>query len=80
MAVSREGTRDSMKIEYKASYDTSGSLDLPAWSQTFSYVKESATDQQKKDFVDALAAFTVYGANYAPYRVLIVSTSELVVE
>lgn len=78
MSVVREGTRDAMKIEYKPSYDTTGTLDLSAWTQTFSLVKESATDQQKYEFVRALAAFTEYAE--APYIVQVVSTSQMVVD
>ena len=77
MAVTKDYTTYAVKIEYKPSYDTSGNLDLTAYSQIFSHVSESATVDQLKAFADALMSLTVY-AN-APYRVSLVDTSELVV-
>lgn len=77
MSVSKESTGVSLKIDYKPAYDTSGNLDYPSWSQTFSAIKETATLQQQRDFVVALASLTEYYD--APYRVLQVETSELVV-
>lgn len=78
MAVIKDGSRYQMKIDYKTSYDTSGNLPEPDWTQTLSYVDESATLQQLADFVDGLASLTVY-RDY-PYRRLLVDTSELVQE
>lgn len=77
MAVTKTETRDQLKIEYKTAYDTSGALGLSAWSQTFSYVKESSTLDQQLAYVKALASLTIYAE--APYKTLQVETSELVV-
>lgn len=78
MAVVKENSRYQMKIDYKASYDTSGQLGLSDWSQTLSYVDEQATNQQLYDFVAGIASLTVY--RDAPYRTQLVDTSTLVVE
>lgn len=77
MAIVKEASRYQMKIEYKTEYDTTGQLDLAAWTQTLSYVDEEATNQQLYDFVDGIASLTVY--KDAPYKRLLVDTSELVV-
>lgn len=76
MAIVKESSRYQMKIDYKPSYDTTGSLDLSAWSQTLSYVDEQATLQQLRDFVDGIASLTVYAE--APYICLLIDTSQLV--
>lgn len=76
MAIVKENSRYQMKIDYKPSYDTTGSLDLPAWSQTLSYVDEQATLQQLSDFIDGIASLTVY--SNAPYIRQLIDTSQLV--
>lgn len=76
MAVVKESSRYQMKVDYKPAYDTSGSLNLETWNQTFSYVDEEATLDQLSAFVDGVASLTVY--KDAPYRRLLVDTSELV--
>lgn len=77
MATSLINTRDQVKAVYKTVYDTIGDFPtLDDFSQTFSYVKESATNDQKKAMVDAIMGLTVYRG--APYHALIVTTSQMV--
>lgn len=76
MAVTQENTFYAVKIEYKPSFDTTGNLTLPAYSQTFSKINENATAEQIKTFADAAMALTVY--HNAPYKVSLVNTGELV--
>lgn len=76
MAVNKEDTKYQVKIVYKASYDTSGSLDLADWTQTFSNVDEQATTAQLLAYGQALAGLTVY--REAPYQVQLIDTSKLV--
>ena len=78
MAVTKGFPKYVVKVEYKPSFDTTGTLNLPAYSQNFSKVKETATPQQLKDFIDALMSFTIY--RDAPYKVSLIDTAELVVE
>ena len=77
MAVVLNDTRDQVKAVYKIDYDVTGDFPtLADFSQTFSYVKETATNEQKKAMVDALMGLTVYRGS--PYRVQLVSTSRMV--
>jgi len=78
MAVQKEGTRYQVKVNYKTSFDTTGTLQLADWSQTFSYVDEQATTAQLLAFGQALAGLTVY--REAPYQIQLVDTSTLVEE
>ena len=78
MAVTKTATKYAVKAEYKTTYDTEGEFPaLTNYAQTFSNVKESATVEQLKNFVDTLLSLTVY--NGAPYQVKLVDTSTLIV-
>ena len=77
MSVTRENTvRNGVRVEYKTSYDTLGDYpNLSDYSQTFTNVKSTATFEQLKGYADALMSFSEYGL--APYKVMLVETSEL---
>ena len=77
MAVTKNGTKYVVRVEYKTSYDTNGDFpSLQNYSQTFSNVKETATVAQLKAFADTLMSLTIYGN--APYKVHLINTSDLV--
>lgn len=77
MAVTLEDNVYAVKVEYKPAFDTTGNLNLPAYAQTFAQVKESATPEQLKAYVDALMSLTVY--RDAPYKVSLIDTASIVV-
>lgn len=76
--VNTANTKYYVRVDYKPEYDTTGELNLPAYSQTFTKVKETATYAQLKAFADALMNLTIYKG--APYKVTLIDTSNLVVE
>ena len=76
MAVIKENPHYAIKIEYKPSFDLSGNLNLPAYSQTFTKINELATEAQLLAFADALMNLTVY--REAPYRVSFINTAQLI--
>ena len=77
MAVTKNGTKYVVRVEYKTSYDTNGDFPtLTNYSQTFPNVKETATVEQLKAFANALMSLTIY--NGAPYKVYLIDTAELV--
>lgn len=78
MAVNKANSVYAVKVEYKPSFDTTGTLTLPQYSQTFSKVKETATLEQLKAFADALMNLTIYKG--APYKVTFIDTATLVAE
>lgn len=78
MAAEKSGTREQVKVEYKVDYDVNGDFpNVPDFSFTLGYVKETATLDQKKAMADALVSLTI--ADGAPYKVYIVETSQIVV-
>lgn len=78
MAVTKNGTKYAVKVEYKTEYDTTGDFaTLPAYSQTFGKVSESATVEQLKNFADILMGLTIYRGS--PYKVYLIDTANLVV-
>lgn len=79
MAVVINNNTYAVKVEFKSDYDLTGDFNtLPAYSQTFTKVKESATVEQLKSFADALMNMTIYRG--APYKVYLIDTGTLVVE
>lgn len=79
MAITKSGTKWAAKVEYKPEYDNLGQFPnlTDNYSQTFSYIKEGASVDDVKAFVDALMSLTIY--NGAPYKVRLIDTSELVI-
>ena len=79
MAVILENVRDQVKVDYKTAYDTGGDFPfLGDYGQTFSYVREAASNDVKAAMVRALLSLTVY--DEAPYKVMLVRTGELLEE
>ena len=78
MAVTASNTRTTAQFEYKADFDTEGVYNLPDYTRTVGYVKESATNQQIYDGVRAIFSITAYHA--APYIINRTDKSELVTE
>lgn len=77
MAVTKNNTKYTVRVEYKTAYDTAGDFpSLQNYSQTFSNVKETATAEQLQAFANVLMGLTIY--NGAPYKVTLIDTSELV--
>lgn len=77
MSTVKVGTKRSLKVEYKTTYDTNGDFPgLGDFSKTFSDVSESASLADLQNGVAALFGVTSY--RIAPYKVMIVETSELV--
>lgn len=74
MAV-KQNQRYVVRVTYKPEFDTTGTLDLEAYTGTFSKVKEDATVDQLKAFADALMSLTIY--RDAPYKIELVDTSTL---
>lgn len=78
MSVVRTGTRSSLKVVYKVSYDTTGDYPmLQDLTKTFNQIKETATLDQMRAGIVALMNLTVY--NGAPYQIKIVDESSLVI-
>lgn len=78
MATIKNGEKYSVKVEYKPEYDETGELNLDAYNQTFSKVKEAATLEQLRQFAVGLMSLTEYAD--APYRIRLIDTGELIVE
>ena len=78
MSVTRENQKYMVRVDYRESYDLSGQLGLGNYSQTFTKVKETATNEQLLNFAIALMSLTVY--NGAPFKVKLIDTSDLIVE
>ena len=74
--LARTNNTYSVKVIYKPEYDTAGLFELDSLNLTFSKVKETATDEQLRNFAVALMSLTVY--KDAPYKIFIVDTGELV--
>lgn len=77
MAIVATDTRTSAQFEYKAAYDETGLLGLDDYSKTIGYVRESATNDQIYDGVNAFIAITIY--RNAPYNVNRTDKSRLTV-
>lgn len=78
MAIIQQNLRTTAQFEYKTDYDETGNLDLPSYSKTVGYVRETATDEQIYNGVKALFSITVYEP--APYHTYRTDKAQLIVD